>query len=46
MQWLVVSALSQETKKHRNQKVGSEGTRKLETRIGSCNLLLARQIWS
>ena len=29
MQWLVVSALSQETKKHLNQKVGSEGTPKL-----------------
>ena len=29
MQWLVVSTLCQETKKHLNQKVGSEGTLKL-----------------
>ena len=35
MQWLVVNALFQERKKHLNQKVGSEGTPKLETRIGS-----------
>ena len=30
IQWLVVSTLCQETKEHRNQKVGSEGTPKLD----------------
>ena len=44
MQWLVVSTLCQEMKNHLNRKVGLEHWD--WTRIGSCNLLLVRQIWS
>ena len=41
IQWPVVSTLCQETKKHLNQQVGSEGTPNW-ARIGSYDLLFAR----
>ena len=45
MQWSVVSTLCQMTKKHLNQKMDPREHQN-SARIGSCNLLLARKLWS